>query len=235
MVRLEDAVIARLNSHGEKFEILVDPDLALEFKRGNPVNFNELIAFDKIFKDAGKDEEQSDSAINKVFATTDVVEVVKKILLQGEVQLTTEQRKGMREQRRKEIINSIARNAVNPQTSSPHPPQRIEHALDEAKIHIDELKSAEEQIPKILQEIRKLIPISMERLQLAVKIPAIHAGRVSPILHKYELKKEEWQKDGSLIAVLELPAGIKNELFAELNHVTKGDFESKILENKTKI
>lgn len=230
MVKLENAVIARLNSHGEKFEILVDPDLALVFKKGDAVNFNDLIAFDKIFKDAGSAEEQSETAINKAFGSTDIVECVKKILLQGEVQLTTEQRKRMREQRHREVVSIISRNAINPQTQSPHPPQRIENALVEAKIHIDELKSAEEQIPKILQEIRKLIPISMEKLKLAVKVSAEFSGKATSILHKYGVQKEEWQKDGSIIAVVELPAGIKTELFAELNHLTKGNFESKVLE-----
>jgi len=32
--------------------------------------------------------------------------------------------------------------------------------------------------------------------------------------------------------MLELPAGIKQELFTELNTVTHGDFESKIIEGK---
>lgn len=230
MVRLEDAVIARFNSHGEKFEVLVDPDIAMAFKKGDRVNFNELLALDTIYKDSGKGEEQSETVINKVFGTTNVVEIVKKILLQGEVQLTTEQRKEMREQRWKEIISFISRNAVNPQTGGPHPPQRIENALNEAKIHVDEMKSVEEQLPKILQEIRKLIPISMEKLKLALKIPVEFSGKAPSILRKYQVQKEEWQKDGSIIAIVEIPAGLKNELFNELNHLTHGSFESKILE-----
>lgn len=32
MVTLEDAVIARLEYYGERFEVLVDPDLASDFK-----------------------------------------------------------------------------------------------------------------------------------------------------------------------------------------------------------
>ena len=33
----------------------------------------------------------------------------------------------------------IHRNAVDPKTGLPHPPQRIESAMEEAKIHVDEI------------------------------------------------------------------------------------------------
>jgi ribosome maturation protein SDO1 len=136
----------------------------------------------------------------------------------------------MLEDRRKEIIAFIASNAINPQSKAPHPPQRIETAMEEAKVSIDVFKSAEEQVPDIIKEIKKLIPISIEKLRLAVKIPAEFSGKGSVVLHRYEIRQQEWQKDGSLVAVLELPAGLKQNLFNDLNHLCHGNFESKLLE-----
>ena len=230
MVKVGEAVIARYEHSGEKFEVLVDPDLAMELRKGKEVNFDELLAYESVFKDANKGQESSPETMRKVFGTTELKEVIKKIITEGRVQLTTEQRKKMLEQRRKEIISLIVRNAINPQTKTPHPPQRIENALEETRIQIDATKSASEQIPAILKEIKKLIPISMEKLRIAVKIPPEYAGKAEFILHKYDLKKEEWQKDGSLVAVLELAAGVKAELFNELNNLTKGEVETKIIE-----
>ncbi|HNL86507.1 MAG TPA: ribosome assembly factor SBDS, partial [Methanoregulaceae archaeon] len=34
MIPLDRAVVARLESHGEKFELLVDPDRAVKFRQG---------------------------------------------------------------------------------------------------------------------------------------------------------------------------------------------------------
>lgn len=232
MVKLEDAVIARMNKGEMKFEILVDPELAMELKKGMNVNMDELLAFETIFKDANKGEDASEQNIAKAFGTTDVKEVAKKIILLGEVQLTTAQRKEMLEARRKEVIATISRDAINPQTNAPHPPLRIENAMNEAKITIDPFKSANEQIPAILKEIRKLIPISFEKMRIAVRISAEFAGKANVILHKYELKQEEWQNDGSLVAIVEVPAGMKAQLFDELNHLTHGTVETKLLENK---
>lgn len=229
MVRVEDAVIARLESSGEKFEVLVDPDLALKLKQGHVVSFHDLVVIDTVFSDAKKGKEQSPAALNKVFGTTDVETIVKKIILTGEVQLTTEQRRELREKKRREVIDLIARNAVNPQTGFPHPPLRIQTALEEAKIGIDEWKPASEQLQGILKELRKLLPISMEKLQVAVKIPPAFAGKANARLHHYEVRKQEWQNDGSLILVLDIPAGLKGQLFDELNHLTHGQVETKVI------
>jgi len=232
MVKLEEAVIARLEHSGEKFEILVDPELAMDLKKGKNVNFNELLASDLVFKDQRLGEIAKEELVKKVFGTTSIEEIAKRIILHGRVQLTTDQRRKMLEQRRKEVISMIARNAVNPQTNAPHPEKRIEIALQEAKIQIDPSSTAAEQMNGIIKELKKLIPISLEKLEIAVKIRAIHAGRASAVLHKFEIKKEEWQRDGSIIVVLELTPGSKMDLFNELNHVTHGEFDSKILEKK---
>ncbi|MFH1586963.1 MAG: ribosome assembly factor SBDS [Candidatus Diapherotrites archaeon] len=230
MVKMEDAVIARFESKGEKFEMLVDPDLAMDLKEGREVNFNDLLVIDTVFKDANKGDEKSEEKVKEIFGTAGINEIAKKIILEGEVQLTTAQRREIMARKRKEIVAFIAMNAVNPQTKTPHPPQRIENAIEEAKLQIDFGKTVQEQIPEFMKELRKLIPISLEQLKLAIRIPAEHAGKAEHILHKYKLQKEEWQKDGSLIAVVEIPAGMKQELFNEINAITHGEVESKILE-----
>ncbi|MAG18122.1 MAG: ribosome assembly factor SBDS [Candidatus Diapherotrites archaeon] len=232
MVRTEDAVIARYEHSGEKFEILVDPDLAMDLKHGKEVNFDDLLAIDTVFKDAKKGEDKSEETLQKVFNTTDAKEIAKRIIEEGEVQLTTDQRRAITEKKRKEIIAFISANAINPQTSAPHPVQRIENALNEVKFNVDLNKTVKEQVTEIVKEIKKILPISMEKMKIAVRIPAQFSGAASVILHKYGLEKEEWQNDGSLVAMLEIPAGIKQDLFNELNHLTHGDVETKIIDDK---
>ncbi len=233
MVKLEDAVIARYEHAGERFELLVDPNLAMDLKRGLQVSIPDLLVIDSIFKDAHKGDVKSEERVKAIFGTNDLKTVVERIVKEGEVQLTTQQRRDMQERRRTEIIQFIARNAVNPQTLAPHPPQRIQLAMEEAKIQVDLNKSVQDQLPNVLKELRRLLPISLEHLRIVIKVPTQYAGKATPVLHKYDLKKEEWQNDGSLIALVEIPAGLKQDLFNELNHLTHGNVEAKILENKT--
>ncbi|MFH1752114.1 MAG: ribosome assembly factor SBDS [archaeon] len=232
MVKLEEAIIARLEKFGNVFEVLVDPNLALDLKSGKEVNFDDLLAIDEIFKDAKKGEKASEQELIKVFSSTDAVIVAKEIILNGRVQLTTQQRKELLEQKEKELIEFISRNALNPQTKAPHPPARIENALREAKINVDIFKSVKEQVPEIIKEISGLIPISMEKLRLVIRIPAIHASKALNSLYSFNLLKQEWGKDGALVALIEVPAGLKADLLNKLQHITHGDMEVKLMEEK---
>ncbi len=231
MVKLEDAVIAKLETHGERFEVLVDPDLAWDFKLGKIKDISQVLAVEKIFKDARKGDKASEELMQKIFGTSDPLEVAEKIIRKGEIRLTAEQRRKMYEAKKKQIITIIARNAINPQTKTPHPLHRIEKALEEAKVHIDITKSVEEQIPNILKALRPIIPIKFEKKTIAVKIPGEYSGKAYSVVKNYgEIKKEEWGKQGEWIFLIELPAGIVDEFFRELNAVTKGSVETKILE-----
>ncbi len=230
MVSLDDAVIARLESRGSSFEILVDPDLALEFKKGDEVDIREVLATEEIFKDSKKGERASPEHVKEVLGTADPLEAAKIIIRKGELQLTTQQRRTLLEDRRRQVINIIARNAINPQSGLPHPPARIERAMDEARVRVDLFKPAEEQVPGVLKVLRPLLPIKFEKKEVAVKVPPQFAGRASAAVKSYgKIKKEEWQKDGSWICVIEIPAGIVEEFFDQLNQITHGDLETKIL------
>jgi len=229
MVKIDDAVIAKMEKFGHKFEILVDPDLAMDVKHGKAVDYSELLAVDRVFKDSKAGEEQSPEFLKEQFETEDINIIAKKIIENGEVQLTTDQRRHFLEKKKNEIITFISRNAINPQTKTPHPPVRIENAMEQAKIHVDPFKSVEEQVNTIIDAIKKIIPISVEKIDFAVKIPAAHSGRCSAIIHKFEIKKEQWLNDGSLVAEFVLPVGMKQDLLNELNSATHGEIDIKII------
>jgi ribosome maturation protein SDO1 len=230
MVKIDDAVIARFEKEGHKFELLVDPNLAMDIKHGKEVNFDDLLADDKIFKDSRKGDEQSPEMIEKIFGNNNIELIAKKIIVDGAVQLTTDQRKYFLQKKKSEIITFISKSAVNPQTKTPHPPTRIENAMEQAKVSIDPFKSVEEQVKTIVDAIKKIIPISIEKIDFAVKIPANYSGSCSAILHKFSIKKEQWLNDGSLVAEFELPVGMKQDLLNELNSVTHGEVIVKIIE-----
>lgn len=230
MVTLEDAVIARLEYYGEHFEILVDPDLAADFKMGKEIELEKILAVEEIFKDARKGDKASEEAMMKAFNTIDHLEAAATIIKKGQVQLTAQQRKEMQEEKRKKIVATITREAINPQTKLPHPARRIEIAMEEAKIHVDPFKSVDEQVKTVLKAIRTLIPIRFERVQMAIKIPGDFTGKVYNVIPEFgTTKREEWQQDGSWIAVVEIPGGMQDNFNRKLNELTRGQVETKLL------
>jgi len=231
MVKLEDAVIARFSSRGMNFEVLVDPNLAMSLREGKQVDTRAMLAIDKVFKDARRGESASEENIVKVFGTSDVFRVAEQIVKNGEIQLTTEQRRRMREEKIRQIVAILSRRAINPQTGTPHPPARIEAALRDAKIQIDEFKSAEEQIPKIVKALLPVLPLKFETRKIAVKIPAAYVGKSVHIVRRMgTVKNEEWLQDGSWAVILEIPAAIEAEVYEKLNELTKGEVETKVVE-----
>jgi len=230
MATLEDSVIARLEYHGEHFEILVDPDLASDFKRGKEIEVDKILAVGEIFKDARKGDKASEEAMMKAFGSTDPVEAAAIIIKKGQVQLTARQRRDMLEAKRKKIIAKITREAINPQTKLPHPARRIEIAMEETKVKIDPFKSVDEQAKTVLKAIRVKIPIRFEKVDIVIKIPGDYAGKVYSVISEFgKTKREEWQADGSWIAVVEVPGGLQESFDRKLNELTDGHVETKIL------
>lgn len=229
MTGIENTIIARLEKFGEKFELLVDPKLSYDFKTGAKKDLANVLIAEEVFKDARKGERQTSSAIKKVFGTDNIEEIAKKIFAEGELQITTDQRKKLLEEKRLKLVNLIAINCVDPRSKAPHPPQRIEKALEEARFGIDAFKSAEEQMEKAIDSIREILPISMEHARVAVKIPPQYAPKAYGVLKEYGLKKEEWASDGSLLAVCEMPAGITAVFYDRLNKLTSGQVQTKLV------
>ena len=233
MVSLDDAIVARYSSHGLRFEILVDPNLAYQYRRNNKIELTDVLATDRIFRDAKKGEKASDSDMQRVFRTTDPLQIADIILMKGELQITADQRRRLKEEKKRKIVDIITRNAVNPQTGYPHSPQRIEQAIAESKINIDPFKEAELQVEKVVEAIRPILPISMEKRLIYIKVPASYAAKAYGIIKSVgEIKSEEWQKDGSLTCNLEIPAGLQEEIYEKLNSITKGEVETKVLTRK---
>ncbi len=230
MVRLEDAVVARYEYKGHHFEILIDPNIIDAVKDGKIKNIVDYMVIDQVFKDARKGDRIGEEILKEVFGTTDINEIAKIIITKGQVQLTTEQRRKMLEDKKKQIVAEIAKNAINPQTNTPHPPQRIEKAIEEAKVHIDPFKSVQEQIPIVIKAISKLIPIKIEKLKIEIKVSGDAYGKIyQDLVRMGTLIKEEWLDNGSWVGVVEIPAGMQVEFFDLLNKKLHGNLEAKIL------
>ena len=229
MVSLDKAVIARYKHGKRNFEALVDPEKADLIRSGAEVGIGDALVVEEIFEDASKGEKATESNLMTVFSTTDVQEIAKRIIKEGEVQLTAEQRRKKVEEKKRMVIDQISRISINPQTNTPHPPQRIEIAMKEAKVHIDPFKPVDELVSATVKAIRPIIPIKIEEVQIAIKIPAAYSGRVYEIKKNYEVTKEEWEGDGSFVALLRVPAGMRDELFSFLNGITKGEVQTRIV------
>ena len=226
--------VARIKKGKENFEIVIEPDRAVEFKEGRAVDINDILKSEGIFSDAKRGLRASETEMKKLFGTDDSLKVAEIILKEGEIQLTAEHRKKIREQKHRLVIEMIHRNAVDPKTHIPHPINRIESAMEEAKVRIDEFKRPEEQVGRIVSQLQAILPIKMEVAEISIRVfNAQNAARAYPLIKSTaHIIKDEWLNDGSWSGVVELPAGLSEDFFGKLNKLTKGEIESKIIKTR---
>ncbi len=225
--------LARLKKGEHTFEVVIDPDLAIKLKQGEPVDVEDAVKSLHIFSDAHKGLLASEHVLKEVFGTDDPEEVAKVIIKEGDIHLTTKQREEIREKKLKQIIDLIHTNAIDPRTGLPIPPARIEAAIKEAKIHLDLTKKVDALLNEVVNKIKIIMPLRFEKKVLQVSLPSTYAAKVYGVLKELgELGKEEWLSDGSFICNMTIPAGRVNDVIDKLNNLTHGSVDVKILESK---
>ncbi len=230
MTTLDKAIIADITIDGKTFEVYVDPEMANMYKEGRKPDTKNILVVEEIYADAKKAEKAKSQDVQKAFGTTDVYKILETILKKGNLQLTTEQKRKKAEEKYRQIVSILMRETIDPRTNAPHTQSRIEEALEKARIHVDPFRDARDQLPDILKEIRTIIPLKFEKLKLAVKIPPEFAHRSYGTFKSWGIVKEHWANDGSLIVVVEIPAGAQGEFYDKINKLTNGQNETKVLE-----
>lgn len=217
--------LARLKKGGENFEVVIsDVDKALAFRSGKVIDVKEIVQSQTVFENANKGLKASEDKVKSVLGDKPAEKVIK----DGELHLTADQRKKLIEDRKNRIIEHIQQNSVDPKSGSPHPRQRIELAMDQAKVSVDISENIETQIQKIIKSIRTIIPLSFDKVKMKISIPAKYAGSTySALKNRYSssMKKEEWQNDGGINIELEVVGGAKSGIYSLINKLTNGEAE----------
>ncbi len=218
-----DAVVVGIQKGHLRFEIFVDPNLAFEYRRGEDIPLEEILKSYEIYEDAKRGERATDILVLDAFGSSEIFDIAPEIIKRGEFKLTHEQRVQLTEEKTEAIIKDISKRAMNPQTGHPHPPDRVRQAMEEAKITVDPFISVEEQVSTIVKALLVVIPISFESVKIKVTIPASFAGKGYNVVATVGvIKTDTWEQDGSWTGLVELPASKRQELYDELNKLTKG-------------
>ena len=230
MLDMVDVTVAKFSFEGEKFEILVKPDPALEYKMGKRKDISAILISDEIYTDSGKGTKPSAEKLLKAFKTEDLTEIAKIIMQKGDLNLTTDQRRKMIDDKKKQIVEFIVKTYVDPRTHLPHPPIRVELAMKDGRVSVDPQKSVDEQVKDIVEKLRSIIALKSENMDLEIIIPAQYASQSYAVLKSVgTLKKEEWQNNGSLKAILEIPAAARPNVIDRLGSITKGSASVEVM------
>jgi len=227
---VDKVTVIRYSFAGEKFEILVKPDPALEYRLGKRKDISSILVSDEIYSDSNKGTRASTEKLQKAFKTTDQTAIIEIIVQKGDLNLTTDQRRKMTSEKQKQVVEYIAKTYVDPKSHLPHPPLRIQQAMEDGRVSIDPHKTVDDQVKDIVEKLRSIIPLKSENLNLEITVPAQYAAQSYSVLKSTgTLKKEEWQSNGSLKAILEIPAAARPNVIDRLGSITKGTASVEVL------
>lgn len=213
----------RYTHESSRFEILVKPDPALDYRTGKKIPISTVLISEDIYTNSGQGTRASDESLQKAFGTSDPAQAAVTILEKGILNLTTKQRRQMTEAKKLQIVERIAKTYVDPRTHLPHPPLRIQQAIRDARVSIDPQKSADEQVSDVVNAILSIIPLKTESITLEVTVPAQFSSHSYSVLKSMgNVTSSDWQSDGSLKAILEISAARRQVVIDKLNQITRG-------------
>lgn len=213
---------ARVTKSGKHFEILVDLEEAMKFRKGEG-DFNAAVLGDAVFHNLKSGERVSMNELDNAFGTSDFVKVAERIIKTGEVVRTAESMKEDLDKKYKQVVDFLVRNAVSPE-GRPYTPDRFMKALKEAHVNVKN-KAIEGQVEEILDQLARVLPLKIERKKIKLLIPAIHSGKAYGIIREF-MVKEDWKNNGDLEVVVEMPSGLVMDFYDKINGATSGSVMS---------
>jgi ribosome maturation protein SDO1 len=211
---------ARIRHKGQEYEILVDLDAAVKFKKSGSGNIAEIMQTEDIYNNLKKGDKASNAQLETTFGTNDIYVIAEKILKDGEIMLTQEYRDEEREKKLKQVIDYLVVNSVDPKNGRPHTPDRIKSALEQIHFNLTN-RPVEEQVKLVIDKLNSIMPISIQTKKIKITIPAAYTGKAYGVIQTYK-ESEEWLSDGSLEVILAIPSGAVMGFFDKLNGVTHG-------------
>lgn len=219
------------------FEVICYPDTLHKF-RTNKLTAEQTYITPTIFKNASKGDVANSESLNKAFKTLDQTQCLLTILNKGSYNLTTNELRQLKEQKRREIIHYIHKNFLNPQTNYPWPLSVIETALKDSKIPIDHKRTASSQFDKFKTKFVTKLPLkTLETLTGKLLIPYTSwnkQGVQAHIRSSTTVTKEDYGDKGVSVEISLNQK--KYDIFSsQLSHLTNSDFTFVSLDESKKL
>lgn len=228
---MSNYIIVKYQKAKKSYEILVNHGMvekyreSISHKNRTSINIDQVVVADEVFKNSTKGTRYTNNELQEAFGTTDVKECIKHILLNGEVQLTTDDRKKKIEERRKQVVYNLHSFFIDPKTLKPHPVTHIENALNEIKFKVDMKESVEKQSLRARKELLGKLTLKKNLMEGQITIPLKYIGQCyNPINGLSTIDKENYGAK-HYTAHLSLTPSAYDQLSQKINTITKGDFQ----------
>ncbi len=177
MVKVDESFILIYKKEGQEFQVLVDYEKLLQFKKEENIDIYDVLADTSIYVDIKKGLLQSQNLTNEIFAKKTENEILKEILLKGECQIPTSFLNKKRDEIKQKVISYIVESCINPQTNHKFTPSMVESEVNKLKFNFDANKDYIYQAEQVIKKLQSNFPIKVDIKSILLSIPAKFTGK----------------------------------------------------------
>lgn len=220
-------IVVRLIKNKKTFEVLTNHGTVKLFREGK-MSISKVTASDEVYKNSSKGDRYTHDELKSTFGTSNATDCITEILMKGELQLTTQDRKDKINEKYKQIVNYIHKYYINPKTNLPHPVVHIEAALQHVKFKVDINESVEKQVEIAMKMLIGTLICRKSVMEGTLTIPNWCIGNAYGIINGLcEINKEQYTQHGCEYYISIIP-GNYDTLAKKLDSITKGEFEFEV-------
>lgn len=171
-IRLTNVSMVKLKKERKRFEIACYQNKVQDYRKGVEKDLDEVLQIHQVFMNVNKGLVASKEDLQKCFGSTDIDEIIKEILMRGEIQLSEKERQLMVNKVNNEMLTLISAKCINPKSKKRYPPTMIHKALVELKFSPVLNKPAKIQALEAIKLLcaKQIIPIVRAKMKVKVVI-----------------------------------------------------------------
>ena len=224
--------IVRFQKGKLKFEVLAKKGAVVKY-REQRLSVQHVLLIDTIYSKCSQGKVAKSSDLKRVFGTADFMQCASQILQNGDLSLSSSERKAKMDTKKHEIVYYISKNYINPLSKCPHPSDRILSCMEECNIKINATKSTKTQSLNAIKKMSgtlffaKAAALSIS-LSIKYKYDINKIGQLINRISGGSSYQQKWNEKGCVF-VMELSKADLEDLSNKLNKLTNGgDYDLKV-------
>merc|ERR1712228_497286 len=223
--------IVRYQKGKLKFEVLTKKGSVAKY-RAQRLGLQHVLLIDTIYSKCSQGKVAKSTDLKRVFGTADFMQCACQILENGDLSLSSSERKAKNDAKKHEIVYYINKNYINPLSKCPHPSARILSCMDECNIKINATKSTKTQSLNAINKMSgKLFFAKAAALNISLSIKYKYdINKIGQLINRISggsSYQQKWNEKGCVF-VMELSKADLEDLGNKLNKLTNGgDYDLK--------
>ncbi|XP_055684120.1 ribosome maturation protein SBDS [Lutzomyia longipalpis] len=219
-IRLTNVAVVRMKKGGKRFEIACYKNKVISWRNNVEKDIDEVLQTHTVFTNVSKGQVAKKEDLMKAFGIEDQTEICKRILANGELQVSDKERHTHLDSLFKDIATIVTDKCVNPDTKRPYPVSMIEKAMRDVHFSVKPNRNSKQQALEVITLLKESIPIERARMRIKIVVGGKEARKIREKVLQLAptVEQEDWTS-GTLSLICLIDPGH----FRAVDEIVKGE------------